>query len=107
MEYTQLEEAYKYEVIAEAIYAREMEHFHYDFDKKNFEYILETLPEGEYKEEIRGRIKSSLEQKENVETIYTALQTQIDDQEAYAKAVITVTARRLEDKNNEVCPRSK
>ncbi len=47
--YTQLSADYKYSVIAAAVYAREIEHFHYDFDRVNFEYLIEILPDGKYK----------------------------------------------------------
>ena len=102
MKYTQLPNTYKYEVIAEAIYARELEYFHYDFDRINFERLLASIEEGEYKENIRQRHADTLKQMANVEAIYDALMAQIDDQDAYAAAVERVTKKREEAKN-EVC----
>jgi acyl-CoA reductase-like NAD-dependent aldehyde dehydrogenase len=43
MIYTQLSNDYKYDTLAEAIYSREVEHFHYDFDRKNFEHLANHL----------------------------------------------------------------
>jgi hypothetical protein len=102
MTYTQVPESYKYEVIADAIYGREMEYFHYDFDLKNFQYLAEILPEGEYKQDIKSRITDIKKQMGNVSAIHHALQVQIRDKEAYAKAVALVTKRR-EEKANEIC----
>ena len=98
MIYTQLSKNYKYEVIAEAIYGRELEHFHYDFDKINFERILETATEGDYKTDIEKRLSDTLMQMEKVEAIYASLMSQVDDQEAYAAAVIRMTEKRAADK---------
>lgn len=106
MIYTQIPSSYKYEVIAEAIYGRELEHFHYDFDRVNFERLLESTPDGEYKENIKQRLADTLRQMANVEAIYAALMAQVDDQEAYAEAVKVVTQKREEAKN-EVRPSAK
>lgn len=94
MEYTQLKNSYKYETIAEAIFAREIEHFHYDFDRVNFEFLIGTLPEGEYSREIASRLAEVNQQMANVQAIIAAIKSQIDDPAAYAEAVERVTARR-------------
>ena len=106
MIYTQLSKNYKYEVIAEAIYGRELEHFHYDFDRLNYERLLGGLPDGEYKTDVEKRLADTLMQMAKVEAIYTALMSQVDDQDAYAAAVITTTKKREEAKN-EVRPSAK
>ena len=106
MIYSQIPESYKYEVIAEAIYGREMEHFHYDFDRINFERLLANTPEGEYRNNLQQRLDDTLMQMANVDAIYAALQAQIDDQEAYLEAVKVVTQRREEAKD-EVRPSTK
>ena len=94
MNYTQIDPTYKYDVIADAIYGREMEYFHYDFDLKNFQEIILTLPEGDHKSQIQGRIDSTLVQMSNVMDIYNALVAQIDDQVAYDAAVVRAIAKR-------------
>jgi len=96
MNYTQLPTSYKYETIADAIYAREVEYFHYEFDKTNFEYLVQTQPDGVFKDGIQERLADTSAQMNNVLAIIAALKNQIDDQEAYATAVEVVTKRRKE-----------
>lgn len=98
MIYTQLSPTYKLEVIADAIYGRELEHFHYDFDRQNFERLLAGLPDGEYKADVEKRLAETLMQMAKVEAIYAALASQIDDQDAYQEAVIRTTRKREEAK---------
>lgn len=99
MQYTQLPNSYKYETIADAIYAREVEYFHYAFDKTNFEYLLKTQPDGVFKENIQQRLADTSAQMTNVLAVIDALKNQIDDQDAYALAVEVVTQRRKEKEN--------
>ena len=93
MNYTQLNNTYKYDTLAENIYSRELEYFHYDFDKKNFEEILKTA-EGSYRADIEQRVSDTVTQMNIVENIYNALLSQIDDQDAYAAAVARAVAKR-------------
>jgi acid stress-induced BolA-like protein IbaG/YrbA len=106
MIYTQLSPGYKFEVIAEAVYGRELEHFHYDFDRRNVERLIAGLPDGDYKDSIAQRLADTLKQMANVDAIYAALMAQVDDPAAYAEAVKTVTKKR-EDAKNEVRAGSK
>lgn len=99
MQYTQLPTSYKYETIADAIYAREVEYFHYAFDKTNFEYLIKTQSNGVFDESIHQRLSDTAMQMNNVLAIIEALKTQIDDQDAYALAVEVVTNRRKEKKD--------
>lgn len=94
MEYEQLELSYREDTLAAAMYARELEYFHYDFDRKNFEKLLEAFPEGEYRSNIEARLASTIEQMANVERIYVALKSQIIDQAAYEAAVVRVKKKR-------------
>lgn len=96
MKYTQLNDAYKFDVIADAVYARELEHFHYDFDRRNFEYLINTLPPGEYRLSIAKRLAETNAQIQNVEAIYASLIAQIDDKKAYAEAVKRSIKKREE-----------
>jgi hypothetical protein len=98
MNYTQLSPEYKYDTIADAIYAREVEYFHYDFDRINFTYLLSIAPEGEFKNTTAERLASTMQQMNSVAAIMDALRSQIDDEEAYAAAVVRVTAKRKESK---------
>lgn len=94
MKYTQLKNDYKYDTIAEAVYGREMEHFHYQFDLTNFEHLLAQLPDGPYRDGIAQRCAETKQQMRNVEMIYDALLSQVDDEAAYAAAVERAMARR-------------
>ena len=94
MIYTQLSPNYKYDTIAEAIYAREVEYFHYDFDRINFNYLLSVLPDGELKNTTSERLASTMQQMNSVSAIMDALKSQIDDEQSYAEAVVRVTAKR-------------
>jgi len=94
MIYTQIPATYKYDVLAEAIYSREMEHFHYQLDAVNFTNLLETIEEGAYKQELQGRLASTLEQMAKVDSIYNALTAQIEDAVEYAAAVERATQKR-------------
>jgi hypothetical protein len=94
MIYTQLSSNYKYDTIAEAIHAREMEYFHYDFDRANFEYLLKSAPDGDFKNNTSERLSSTLQQMQIVKLIMDALRSQIDDEQAYAAAVERVTSKR-------------
>lgn len=87
MKYTQLSTEYKYDVIANAVFAREMEYFHYAFDQKNFEFLLRVLPEGEYRDNVAKRLEDTTTQMANVEAVYAALMAQVDDPVLYADAV--------------------
>jgi hypothetical protein len=94
MIYTQLSDDYKYDVIADAMYAREVEHFHYDFDRKNFEHLLANATDNEFAANVAERLETTRKQMGNVVSIMAALRDQIEDQAAYDAAVIRVTAKR-------------
>ena len=94
MKYTQLNDEYKYDVLADAMYAREVEHFHYDFDYKNFEYLLAKATDNEFAANIAERLNDTRKQMGNVLAIMDALKEQIEDEQAYADAVARVTAKR-------------
>ena len=94
MNYEQLPTEYKYDVLADAMYAREVEHFHYDFDRKNFEYLLANATDNEFAASVAERLDATRKQMGNVNAIIAALKEQIEDQAAYAAAVIRVTAKR-------------
>ena len=97
MKYAQLRPEYKYRCIADAIHARESEHFHYSFDARNFEYLLQNLPDGPYKDDVSKRLAETNEQMKNVVLIVDALYAQIDDPVAYAEAVAYVTEKREQE----------
>jgi len=94
MIYTQLSNNYKYDLLAESIYGREVEYFHYDFDLINFNQMLTTMEEGAEKDQIRKRIQETQTQMAIVKNIYDALISQIDDQTAYAAAVERASQKR-------------
>jgi hypothetical protein len=94
MIYTQLTPEYKYETIAEAIYAREVEFFHYDFDRINFEYLLSTCEDGEFKFSTAERLAVTVQQMKSVKAVISALRSQIDDEKSYEAAVERITEKR-------------
>ena len=96
MNYEQLPTEYKYDTIADAVYAREVEYFHYDFDRKNFEHLLANATDNEFASNIAERLNETRKQMGNVMLIISALKSQIDDSDAYAAAVERVTAKRKE-----------
>ena len=98
MIYTQLPPTYKYDTLAEAIYGREIEYFHYDFDRINFEHILADLPECDYRTNIEKRLFDTIAMMAQSEKTMAALVAQIDDKEAYNAAVIRTTEKRAADK---------
>ena len=71
-----------------------MEHFHYNFDKTNYEYMLANMEDGPSKAHIQQNYNDTLTQMAIVENIYNALLSQIDDQTAYAAAVTRAEAKR-------------
>lgn len=56
MEYLQLSDAEREEMLANALYAREREHFEYDAQVRHQESLLAKLPEGDWPKEI-GHLK--------------------------------------------------
>ena len=94
MVYTQLPAAYKYETIADAIYAREVEYFHYDFDRINFEHLLANATDNEFAANVVERLDATRKQMSNVAAVMAALHAQIDDPVEYEAAVVRVTAKR-------------
>lgn len=94
MKYEQLPTEYKYDTLADAMYAREVEHFHYDFDRKNFEHLLANATDNEFAANVAERLNSTRKEMDNVMLIISALKSQIEDQAAYDAAVERVTAKR-------------
>lgn len=101
MIYTQLSPTYKYDILAEAIYGREIELWHYDFDRINFEHILIGLPECEYRTNMEKRLFDTEAMMKQSERTMAALWSQVDDKEAYDAAVIRTTEKRAADKLKE------
>ena len=94
MNYEQLSIDYKYDTLADAMYAREVEHFHYDFDRKNFEHLLANATDNEFAANVAERLNSTRKEMGSVLLIISALKSQIEDKQAYAAAVERVTAKR-------------
>jgi hypothetical protein len=101
MKYTQLSKNYKYRQIANAIYAREVEYFHYDFDRINFEHLVANLPQCNFRDDVEKRLAETKSQMASVVAIVAALNSQIDDEEAYAEAVAYVTQQRENEEKSK------
>jgi len=99
MIYTQLPADYKYDTLADAMYAREVEYFHYDFDRKNFEHLLSNATDNEFAANVAERLNSTRKEISNVVAIMEALKAQIEDQAAYNAAVERVIAKRKAREN--------
>jgi|TARA_R110000824_G_scaffold378385_1_gene569919 hypothetical protein len=97
MEYKQLPKTYKADTIAEAMYSREMEYFHYEFDAINFEHLLDNAPQNADTTDLKKRLTDTRIQMEAVENTYKALEDQITDQAEHEAAVIRTTKKREED----------
>jgi hypothetical protein len=94
MKYEQIISTYRDDLIAEALYAREIEYFHYDFDRINFEHILKNLPECDYKTLIEKRHFDTVGAMAQVEKTADALRAQITDLDAHAAAIVRTTEKR-------------
>lgn len=95
MHFTQLDQDYQDDVLAEALYARELEWFHYDFDRGNYERMAKGLEPGSMLADLKKRIYEIEIQMRTVEAIHSALTARIVDTERHARAVDRVTAKRL------------
>ena len=94
MDYQYIEQSLKEDHLANALYAREVEYFHYDFDRINFEYLLKITTDQAAKKDIENRLASTRQQMQMVSNVYEALKSQITDQADHAAAVERVTAKR-------------
>lgn len=95
MDFEQLTAEYIDDYIAEAMYARELEWFQYNFDKQNFLHMLESMPASAARESLVARIKDIDVQMAVVEQVYTALKAQIRNTAAHTDAIARVAAKRL------------
>jgi hypothetical protein len=94
MHYNQIPETYRDDLIAEALYSREIEFFHYDFDRANFEFLLSVTPPGPELEDLKHRLSETQQRMASVSRYIAALNAQITDQSAHASAVARAKAKR-------------
>ena len=94
MKYEQIPQTYRNDLIAEALYSREIEYFHYDFDRINFEHILKDLPECDYRALLEKRHFDTVGAMAQVEKTIDALRAQITDLEAHAAAIVRTNEKR-------------
>ena len=92
MHYQQLPKTYRDDTIADAMYAREVEFFHYDFDRANYVAMLKTLPSGAFRDNVEKLLAETLMQIDSVNRIYAALQSQAGS--GHAAAVKRAAAKR-------------
>jgi hypothetical protein len=91
MDYNLINANYKYDQLATAIQSRQLEHFHYNLDRVNFIEMLTQDLSADYRSNIEKRLADTISRMAEVESIYQALNTQIDDQTAYDAAVARLT----------------
>jgi hypothetical protein len=94
MNYTLLPQTYRDDVLAEALYAREVEYFHYAFDLRNFEHMLAAMPLCPARDDLAARLQQTREQMATVQAVHAALMAQITDPDAHAAAVARTTEKR-------------
>lgn len=94
MKYVQLSQDYQDDALADALYARELEWFHYDFDRANFVEMLRMLPASEFRDMIAKRLEETIVQMQRVEIIHASLELRITDIAAHEAAILRVTAKR-------------
>lgn len=94
MEYEQLEQEYRDDHLAQAMYAREVEWFCYNFDLRNFEHALTADLSVEYRTMLEKRVVDTRTQMRGTELIYEALKAQITDVAAHKAAIARVAAKR-------------
>ena len=94
MEYEQLTQEYRDDHLAEAMYGREAEWFHYDFDRINFEKMLRSDVSKEVRADLQKRLRETIGQMRMVECVYAALKSQIVDDAAHRRAVKRADVKR-------------
>ena len=96
MEFEQLDDAYRDDHIAQALYAREMELYHYDVDRKNFAHMLtdRRLPDS-MRQDLEKRLIDIAVQMDMVVRVMAALRAQISSPQAHAAAVERTRLKRL------------
>lgn len=96
MQFTQLNDDYKYDVLAEQMYAREVEWFHYDLDIQNFQRMLDSNDANINREYFQQRIQETQGQMAIVESVYNALKVQITDQAKFDAACARAAQKRAQ-----------
>ena len=94
MIYKQLTQEYMDDVIAEAMFIREREHFHYALDYENMQNMLKLAPEGPFKQNLVKRLGETAQRMQEVDIIYAALESRVEDQQRHIAAVTRVQAKR-------------
>lgn len=94
MLYVLLEEEKRDDHLAESLYNREMEHFHYGFDQAVFIKMLETLGPGEYRDRIQKHLEDTSKRMAEVQSIHAALTAKITDHAAHGRAAARMKAKR-------------
>lgn len=99
MKYEQLQKNYQDDYLADAMYAREAEWFHYDFDRANFVLMLEGMKKDDpRRQDLELRLANTLQQMDTVDRVYAAHEHMVTDQERHAAAVERTAARRAAPK---------
>jgi hypothetical protein len=92
---SQLAPTYKYDVLADAIYGRQLGIFHYQFNITNYEHVLASgTITNEYRAQVTAAIINEQRELDKDQAILAALVAQIDDQVAYDAAVVRAEAKR-------------
>ena len=96
MHFEQLDDGYRDDHIAQALYARELEWFHYEVDRLNFGAMLaaDDLPQA-MRADLEKRLTEIAVQQDMVQRVMAALRAQIRSPEAHAAAIERTRLKRL------------
>lgn len=97
MRYEYLEQDYIDDVIAGALHAREVEHFHYALDLANFQDVLAASNDPELRADMQSRIDAITRSLDVVDKIYAALLARIVDPARHALAVARCAQKRAQE----------
>ena len=94
--FEQVDATYRDDHIAQALYSREVELYHYDVDRENFTHMLKdpTLPDA-MRQDLEKRLADIAVQMDMVQRVMDALRAQISSPEAHVAAVERTRLKRL------------
>lgn len=104
--YQQLTQDEMDDAIAENLYGREVEHFHYELNRRNYVEMLKTLPVGDdrgtpeeqeqaaYRAYIEGLVKTETAARDKTEHTYEALEKNFADPTRKAAAIDRAVTKR-------------
>lgn len=93
MEYEVLSQDERDEIVVDFMRAQERDHFAHSINKERYAGLLEDLPEGEFKERVRGLAAETDSRLAEVEAIITRTRPQLPAKAARDAALSRMMAR--------------